>query len=799
MHKLSKALTFMGALLALTFCAVSCKTDDDNEPTMYTVTVSDSLEHGKVTADKSSAEAGAKVKLTPTADSGYELDSYSVKDEKSNTIPVTEGTFTMPKSNVTVSATFKETAETVNKNAANAVIAKITAIGTVAYTDESKEKIDEARTAYNALTKAQKALVPEETLNLLTAAETKYAELKAAAMYMVTVTSSIEHGKVSVDKTSAEAGVSVKLTATADSGYELDSYSVKDASANELTVTDGTFTMPKSNVTVSATFKETADTVNQKAAAAVIAKITAIGTVTYTSESKEKIDEARTAYNALTEAQKALVPEETLNLLTAAETKYAELKAAAMYTVTVTSSIEHGKVSVDKTSAEAGATIKLTATADSGYELGSYSVKDASANELTVTNGTFTMPKSNVTVSATFKETAVTPQKTAGSISYASTTVSKTTADEAFTNTLTKTGDGTVTYASSKTDVAEVNTQTGLVTIKGAGETTITATVADSDTYTYATKTASYTLTVTKAAASISYATTSVEKTTADEAFTNELTKTGDGTVTYASSKTDVVTVNATTGEVTIKGAGETTITATVADSDTYTYATKTASYTLTVTKAVASISYATTAVKKTTADTTFTNELTKTGDGTVSYASSKETVATVNASTGEVTIVGAGTATITATVTDSASYTYATKTATYTLTVTQAATLADVFLNGSVTTIKFNTYRGAQSATFENNNGTFSVTSGAAIPPKGDRSDPNYIHGEIGVKSVSASNNRLLITYGFPDSDVFDTIFTFNKEDNSYSITGDGYFEISDITALEVNGTDIKSTLTKK
>ena len=133
---------------------------------------------------------------------------------------------------------------------------------------------------------------------------------------------------------------------------------------------------------------------------------------------------------------------------------------------------------------------------------------------------------------------------------------------------------------------------------------------------------------------------------------------------------------------------------------------------------------------------------------------------------------------------------------------VTQAApSLADVFVNGSVTTIKFNTFQGAQSATFENNNGTFSVTSGAAIPPEGDRSDPlNYNPGEKGVKSVSASNNQLLITYGFPDSDAYDTIFTFNKEDNSYSITNKrNYFEVSDITALEVNGTDIKSTLTKK
>ena len=96
----------------------------------------------------------------------------------------------------------------------------------------------------------------------------------------------------------------------------------------------------------------------------------------------------------------------------------------------------------------------------------------------------------------------------------------------------------------------------------------------------------SETATQQKSAGSISYATTSVEKTTTAKAFTNELTKTGDGTVTYASSKTDVATVNATTGEVTIAGAGETTITATVADSDSYTYATKTASYTLTVTLA---------------------------------------------------------------------------------------------------------------------------------------------------------------------------------------------------------------------
>ena len=88
--------------------------------------------------------------------------------------------------------------------------------------------------------------------------------------------------------------------------------------------------------------------------------------------------------------------------------------------------------------------------------------------------------------------------KKAGTISYATTSVSKINGDAAFTNTLTNSGDGTVTYASDNTAVATVNAATGEVTIVGYGETDITATVIDGDKYTYATKTASYHLTVEK-------------------------------------------------------------------------------------------------------------------------------------------------------------------------------------------------------------------------------------------------------------------------------------------------------------
>jgi len=58
-----------------------------------------------------------------------------------------------------------------NLTAANAVTEKINAIGTVAYTADCKKKVDAARTAYDALTDAQKALVSAETLAVLTNAE----------------------------------------------------------------------------------------------------------------------------------------------------------------------------------------------------------------------------------------------------------------------------------------------------------------------------------------------------------------------------------------------------------------------------------------------------------------------------------------------------------------------------------------------------------------------------------------------------------------------------------------------------
>ena len=70
------------------------------------------------------------------------------------------------------------------------------------------------------------------------------------------------------------------------------------------------------------------------------------------------------------------------------------------YNIAVTQP-QHGTISAPA-QAYANSTVTLTATPETGYCLSSWNVRDASNNSITVTNNQFTMPESNVTVTATF-------------------------------------------------------------------------------------------------------------------------------------------------------------------------------------------------------------------------------------------------------------------------------------------------------------------------------------------------------------------------------------------------------------
>ena len=133
----------------------------------------------------------------------------------------------------------------------------------------------------------------------------------------------------------------------------------------------------------------------------------------------------------------------------------------------------------------------------------------------------------------------------------------------------------TVTWSVSEGTAVTVD-QTGKVTAVAAGDATITAKAGE--------KTATCTVTVSKKAGSISFKESTVNVGNTASPFTNTLTNTGDGTVTYTiSDNTCGATIDASTGKVTFTQAGSVTITATVADGTNYSYATKTATYTLSV------------------------------------------------------------------------------------------------------------------------------------------------------------------------------------------------------------------------
>ena len=194
----------------------------------------------------------------------------------------------------------------------------INAIGTP-ITLDSKDAIDAARAAYNALTDAQKTEV------------TNYATLTdAEAAYNTLVTDHAAADAV-IDKINA---IGSPITATSQTAIE-------DARAayNALTDTQKGYVTNYSELT------------DAEAALAVVNLINAIDNpVVYTNECHQEILDARAAYDALSDEQKALVDATTLQVLTDAEAAYATLvddHAAADAVITLINAIDDPVVYTD--------------------------------------------------------------------------------------------------------------------------------------------------------------------------------------------------------------------------------------------------------------------------------------------------------------------------------------------------------------------------------------------------------------------------------------------------------------------
>ena len=248
-------------------------------------------------------------------------------------------------------------------------------------------------------------------------------------------------------------------------------------------------------------------------------------------------------------------------------------------------------------------------------------------------------------------------EKAAPELIFASSSVDKTTLDAAFTNELTVTTDGTVTFKSSDIEVATIDSASGEVIIKGEGSATITAAAAEG--MNYKSGSAEYSLTVVDGRKDVSglVVTLSAISYTYDGKAKEPAVTVKDGSIVLSEGTEYTVsyTDNTDAGTATLKVIG---IGSYKGEK----------SVTFTIDKADAELIFADSALTKKITDPVFTNVLTKTTDGTLSFKSSNTNVAIVNNSSGLVTIKGAGTATITATAAEGKNYKAGS--ATYSLTV---------------------------------------------------------------------------------------------------------------------------------
>ena len=338
--------------------------------------------------------------------------------------------------------------------------------------------------------------------------------------------------------------------------------------------------------------------------------------------------------------------------------------------------------------------------------------------------------------------------------------------DSAFALNATSTSNGAISYTSSNTSVATVNATTGVVTIVAGGTTAITA--SQQATATYAAATTSTTLTV--LSNPMISAMSAVTKQYDSAAFTlTAPTSNSNGAISYTSSNTSVATVNATTGLVTVVAGGTTLITATQLATGTYAAASTSATLTVLRDPMISAMS----ALTKNYNDTAFTlTAPTTSSNGAISYTSSNTAVATINATTGLVTITGNGSTTFTASI--PATATYASGSVSTTLSV-----LSNPFLSSTSTISK------ASDAT------AFTLTA----PTTSSNGAISYTSSNTAVATINATTGLVTITGNgsttFTISQLATATYAAASTTTTLTVgTNSSCLEIKNSTGTNTNGT---------
>jgi len=387
--------------------------------TKYTITAA-AATHGSVTASAASAAKGAEVTLTVTPDAGYALDTLTVKNAAGTVVTVTNNKFTMPASNVTITATFKvQYSVKINASENGKVTANktgaapnteiiLTAAPDAGYVLDTLSVMNTA-TNEKVTVSNNKFMMPAANVNVV-------ATFKKTTEKTYTVT--VEEG-VTASTTSAKAGDTVTVTATPVAGKVFDSVTVKTAANEPITLkavsgklNTFSFTMPASNVTAAASFSAASYSVS------ITNKTATKGTVSVNPDKYESGDTVTLIVNAKAEYEvKSLV-------VKAGDTVIETTKDGANYKftmpgqdVTVESSFDKilyplniaeavgGEVLADKEAYAKNETVTVSLKLATGYTRGEMSIKSGGEDVTYTRSGlvfTFKMPGAPVDIVHTF-------------------------------------------------------------------------------------------------------------------------------------------------------------------------------------------------------------------------------------------------------------------------------------------------------------------------------------------------------------------------------------------------------------
>ena len=371
--------------------------------TEYSITYGEA-EHGAISG-YATANYDSSVTVNVTPETGYQLNTLLVTDGEDNAIAVNGNSFTMPASDVSVTATFKPiSSQIIYIKNANGAVSGPEAAG---YGDTvSISPIASVGAELVSLT--VKTLSGEEielTGNSFTMPDATVVVKSQFVKIDYPITYNYSQGGTVTGTETANYNDSIELTVTPDTGYELTSLTVTDAKGNEFAVENYAFSMPASAVTVNAVFEKIDYT------------------ITYPETQKGTVTGAENA-NYGDEVTLTVTPDEHCQLdslsvkdgenndITVTDGKFimpasnVTISAAFVntrYSVTYLPA-EHGTVA-GQVLVSHGDEVTVAVAPETGYSLDTLTVTDGSGNEVAVNDNKFIMPQSNATVEATFIKT----------------------------------------------------------------------------------------------------------------------------------------------------------------------------------------------------------------------------------------------------------------------------------------------------------------------------------------------------------------------------------------------------------